>query len=172
MRWPWVRCPRLHLRGCCWCDRVTYGKLANEARSCLEYLDVTKDVASGLGPTNKDSQRPAVSPCHQTVRARGVEPPLSCENRNLNPARLPVPPRPRLIEFIGNPFPFVQGEAPSKSAEMATILLHSRRIHAIFLPDQPGTCNVNIHLPVQVITMSSTLPCTQTCRITPKLQVK
>jgi hypothetical protein len=55
---------------------------------------------------------------------------------------------------------------------MATILLHSRRIHAIFLPDQPGTCNVNIHLPVQVITMSSTLPCTQTCRITPKLQVK
>lgn len=29
------------------------------------------------------------------VRARGVEPPPSCEDRNLNPARLPIPPRPR-----------------------------------------------------------------------------
>ncbi len=45
----------------------------------------------------KDSQRCAASPLLQTVRARGVEPPPSCEDRNLNPARLPIPPRPQSV---------------------------------------------------------------------------
>jgi NADPH:quinone reductase-like Zn-dependent oxidoreductase len=31
------------------------------------------------------------------MRAEGLEPPSSCEHRDLNPARLPVPPRPRAV---------------------------------------------------------------------------
>ena len=35
------------------------------------------------------------------VRVTGVEPACSCEHRNLNPARLPIPPHPQRIEPIG-----------------------------------------------------------------------
>src|SRR6266436_4014600 len=34
------------------------------------------------------------------VRMRGLEPPLPCENMDLNHARLPVPPHPHVDKFI------------------------------------------------------------------------
>jgi hypothetical protein len=61
---------------------------------------------SGGGKTKK-KLRSAFAACANTkgrdihrglllfsVRARGLEPPLSCENKNLNLARLPIPPCP------------------------------------------------------------------------------
>ena len=52
-------------------------------------------MMEGLGGVGNEEGDPKGSP---VVRLRGVEPPLRCRNKDLNLARLPIPPQPQDVQ--------------------------------------------------------------------------
>jgi integrase len=76
----------------------TYGHLAPEAERVELDLLGAYDATSGRLLDADESGEGLKLLLSRAMRARGLEPPRACAQRDLNPLRLPVPPRPRVRE--------------------------------------------------------------------------
>ena len=83
-------------------EAVARSPIAAEAPEAIAAEPDLEDVLGGIAPTRHTEPDQCDRPARAaTVRARGLEPPRAEAHRDLNPARLPVPPRPRSPTRIG-----------------------------------------------------------------------
>src|SRR5438874_10381231 len=83
-----------------WCDHRCPHRVAVHVFSASRVL-VSGEAGMEASPIHVSTWGAAIRQWHKRlVRAIGLEPTLPCGNWNLNPARLPVSPRPRADRII------------------------------------------------------------------------